>query len=241
MVGDLDVCRLGGVGIYDCGIGAPIILQMTVYHGHGHIEKFVFFLTLEKYGLLKDMQVEKEFLSNGGILGGHPDRLNQYGIEISSGSLGYGLSIGSGVALSAKKNNRESRAFILLGDGECNEGSVWEAAMLAPAQNLDNLVAVVDFNSWQATGRSQEVTSISLLKDKFEAFGWSSFDVDGHDINALAGVLEKVPNSSGRPVAVIAHTVKGKGISFMEDDNNWHYRIPNEEEVKASLMELGLS
>ena len=127
-----------------------------------------------------------------------------------------------------------------MSDGECNEGSVWGAAMLAPAQNLDNLITIVDFNRWQATGRSQEITGISSLKEKFEAFGWSSCDVDGHDINALEGVLEKVPNSSGRPVAVIAHTVKGKGISFMEDDNNWHYRIPNEKEVKAALMELGL-
>ena len=128
-----------------------------------------------------------------------------------------------------------------MSDGECNEGSVWEAAMLAPALNLENLVLVVDFNRWQATGRSQEITAISPLKDKFEAFGWSSYDVDGHDINALINVLKNVPDGSGSPVAVIAHTIKGKGISFMEDDNNWHYRIPNEEEVKASLMELGLS
>ena len=113
--------------------------------------------------------------------------------------------------------------------------------MLAPALNLENLVLVVDFNRWQATGRSQEITAISPLKDKFEAFGWSSYDVDGHDINALINVLKNVPDGSGSPVAVVANTVKGKGISFMEDDNNWHYRIPNEEEVKASLMELGLS
>ena len=127
-----------------------------------------------------------------------------------------------------------------MSDGECNEGSVWEAAMLAPAHNLDNFVAIVDFNRWQGTGRSQEITAISPLKDKFEAFGWNSFDVDGHDINALVDVLNRDQDGSDRPVAVIANTIKGKGISFMEDDNNWHYRIPNEEEVKTALMELGL-
>ena len=182
----------------------------------------------------------KIYAKPGGILPEHPVYKSVPGIEATSGSLGHGLSLGLGMALAAKINKNNYRVYVLMSDGECNEGSVWEAAMLAPAHNLDNLVAVVDFNRWQATGRSQEVTSISPLKDKFEAFGWNSFDVDGHDINALESVLEKVPNSSGRPVAVIAHTVKGKGISFMEDDNNWHYRIPNEKEVKAALMELGL-
>ena len=197
------------------------------------------YLVLNMRGFFPD-DILKTYAKPGGILPEHPVYKSAPGIEVTSGSLGHGLSLGLGMALAAKINKNNYRVYVLMSDGECNEGSVWEAAMLAPAHNLDNLVAVVDFNSWQATGRSQEVTSISPLKDKFEAFGWSSFDVDGHDINALEGVLEKVPNSSGRPVAVIAHTVKGKGISFMEDDNNWHYRIPNEQEVKAALMELGL-
>lgn len=182
----------------------------------------------------------KIYAKPGGILPEHPVYKSVPGIEATSGSLGHGLSLGLGMALAAKINKNNYRVYVLMSDGECNEGSVWEAAMLAPVHNLDNLVAVVDFNNWQATGRSKEVTSISPLKDKFEAFGWTSFDVDGHDINALESVLDKVPNSSGRPVAIIANTVKGKGISFMEDDNNWHYRIPNEKEVKAALMELGL-
>ena len=111
--------------------------------------------------------------------------------------------------------------------------------MLAPAQKLDNLIAIVDFNGWQATGRSEEVTAIKSLKDKFESFGWSSYDVDGHNVDDLIEVLQNVPDGTSNPVAVIAHTVKGKGVSFMEDDNNWHYRIPNKKEVKMALSELG--
>ena len=185
-------------------------------------------------------EILESYAKPGGILPEHPIYKSVPGIEATSGSLGHGLPIGLGMALAAKIKKNSYKVYVLMSDGECNEGSVWEAAMLAPALNLENLVLVVDFNRWQATGRSQEITGISPLKDKFEAFGWSSYDVDGHDINALINVLKNVPDGSGSPVAVIAHTIKGKGISFMEDDNNWHYRIPNEEEVKASLMELGL-
>lgn len=197
------------------------------------------YLVLNMREFISD-DILKTYAKPGGILPEHPVYKSAPGIEVTSGSLGHGLPLGLGMALAAKIKKNNYRVYVLMSDGECNEGSVWEAAMLAPAHNLDNLVAVVDFNSWQGTGRSQEVTSISPLKDKFESFGWNSFDIDGHDINTLAGVLEKVPHSSGRPVAIIAHTIKGKGISFMEDDNNWHYRIPNEEEVKAALIELGL-
>ena len=186
-------------------------------------------------------EILESYAKPGGVLPEHPIYKSVPGIEATSGSLGHGLSLGLGMALAAKIKKNSYKVYVLMSDGECNEGSVWEAAMLAPALNLENLVLVVDFNRWQATGRSQEITAISPLKDKFEAFGWSSYDVDGHDINALVNVMKKVPDGSGSPVAVIAHTIKGKGISFMEDDNNWHYRIPNEEEVKASLMELGLS
>ncbi len=185
-------------------------------------------------------EILESYAKPGGVLPEHPIYKSVPGIEATSGSLGHGLPIGLGMALAAKIKKNSYKVYVLMSDGECNEGSVWEAAMLAPALNLENLVLVVDFNRWQATGRSQEITAISPLKDKFEAFGWSSYDVDGHDINALINVLKNVPDGSGSPVAVVANTVKGKGISFMEDDNNWHYRIPNEEEVKASLMELGL-
>lgn len=161
------------------------------------------------------------------------------GIEAATGSLGHGLSLGAGMALAARIRQRPYRVWTVLSDGECNEGSVWEAAMFAAAQKLDRLVAVVDYNGWQATGRSDEVLALSPLKDKWTAFGWNTYEVDGHDIEQLQGALADAAQSSGRPSCLIARTIKGKGISFMEDDNNWHYRIPNADEVQAALVELG--
>src|SRR6185369_903857 len=117
----------------------------------------------------------------------------------------------------------------------------WEAAMFAPIHGLDRLVAVVDYNKWQATGRSNEILCLSPLREKWAAFGWSAYDVDGHDVDLLCEKLRHVPDGSGKPVALIAHTVKGKGVSFMEDDNNWHYRIPTADEVGRALAELGVS
>lgn len=160
------------------------------------------------------------------------------GIEAATGSLGHGLSIGLGMALAARIKRLPNRVYVVLSDGECNEGSVWEAALFAAAHQLSNVVAIVDFNRWQATGRSEEIMAISPLADKFAAFGWSAYDVDGHDIEALAKAMLAAPNEQGKPTALIAQTVKGKGISFMEDDNNWHYRIPNQEELQAALDEL---
>ena len=129
---------------------------------------------------------------------------------------------------------------MVMSDGECNEGSVWEAAMVAPTYGLSNLVVVIDYNKWQATGRSQEVTSIDPLGDKWRAFGWNVYELDGNSIEDLVNVLASVPNSSNKPTAIIAHTIKGKGVSFMEDDNNWHYRIPTASEVEEAKRELGL-
>lgn len=171
----------------------------------------------------------------------HPSASCAPGVEIASGSLGHGLGLGLGMALAARIHRRDYRVFVVMSDGECNEGSVWEAAMMAPAQRLDNLVAIVDYNKWQATGRSNEVLALAPLREKWEAFGWSAAEVDGHDLAALAAALDAVPATPGQPTAIIAHTVKGKGVSFMEDDNNWHYRIPNADEVAASLRELGLA
>jgi transketolase len=161
------------------------------------------------------------------------------GLELATGSLGHGLPVGAGMAFAGRIQNRSYRVFVLMSDGECNEGSVWEAAMLASAHSLKRLVAIVDYNKWQATGRSDAVMALGSLREKWQAFGWSTAEVDGHDLEALAQVLGKVPNDSGKPMAVIAHTVKGKGVSFMEDDNNWHYRIPTAEEFQAAQRELG--
>lgn len=162
------------------------------------------------------------------------------GVELATGSLGHGLPVGVGMALAARLQRRDYRVFVCLSDGECNEGTVWEAAMFAAAQKLERLAVVVDYNKWQATGRSDEIMALPPLRDKWAAFGWSASEVDGHDMEALNRVLGNVPDGSGRPVAVIAHTVKGKGVSFMEDDNNWHYRIPREAEVEAAGHALGI-
>ena len=144
------------------------------------------------------------------------------------------------MALSGRIKGESFRVFALLSDGENNEGSVWEAAMFAAAQKLENVCVIVDYNKWQATARSNETLMLAPLRDKWAAFGWDAHEIDGHDVGALAEAMQHVPNGSGKPVALIAHTVKGKGVSFMEDDNNWHYRAPTAEEVVKAHKELGL-
>jgi transketolase len=162
------------------------------------------------------------------------------GVELATGSLGHGLPVGIGMALAGRIQRQDYRVFVVMSDGECNEGSVWEAAMFAPANRLEKLAIIVDYNKWQATGRSNEVMALSPLVKKWEAFGWSASELDGHDVSALVEALRRVPDGSGKPVALIANTIKGKGVSFMEDDNNWHYRVPKEDEVAAAKRELGV-
>jgi transketolase len=181
------------------------------------------------------------YCQNGGKLAEHPPANLLPGIEAATGSLGHGLPIAIGMALAGRIQEQAFRVFALLSDGENNEGSVWEAAMFAAAQNLDNICVVIDYNKWQATARSNETLKLAPLRDKWDAFGWDAVEIDGHDVSELARRLTNVPNGSGRPVALIAHTVKGKGVSFMEDDNNWHYRTPNAEEVARAHKELGLA
>lgn len=179
---------------------------------------------------------------DGGVFAEHPPTPDHLpGIEAATGSLGHGLPIGLGMALAGRVQGRAYNVIALLSDGECNEGSVWESAMLAAAQRVDNLTVIVDFNKWQATGRSEEVMALSPLVDKWRAFGWNACEVDGHDMAALVDVMLHRPDRGGKPVAIVAHTVKGKGVSFMEDDNNWHYRTPSAEEVARAKIELGVT
>ena len=183
------------------------------------------------------------YTKDGGKLAEHPPANLLPGVEAATGSLGHGLPIANGHALAARVKGlgAKYRVFALMSDGECNEGSVWEAAMFASAQKLDNLCVIIDYNKWQATARSNETLQLSPLREKWEAFGWDAYEMDGHDVGALAIVMASVPNRSGKPVAFIAHTVKGKGVSFMEDDNNWHYRAPTADEVVLARKELGLT
>ena len=181
------------------------------------------------------------FCQDGGKLAEHPPANLLPGVEAATGSLGHGLPIGIGMAMAGRIRDERFRVYALLSDGECNEGSVWEAAMFAAAQKLDNICVIVDYNKWQATGRSNETLALAPLRNKWESFGWDAIEIDGHEIEALAALMDAVPNGSGKPVAIIAHTVKGKGVSFMEDDNNWHYRAPTAEEVARAHEELGLN
>jgi len=213
--------------------------RLILSKGHGAP---ALFHTLAARGFFDVEWMNAEYGRDGGIFAEHPPTPDALpGVEAATGSLGHGLPLGLGMAFAAKLRGSTLRVFVVLGDGECNEGSVWEAAGLAPAIGLDRVAVIVDFNKWQATDRSRQVTSLDPLVDKWRAFGWSAKEVDGHDLGALVDALSHVPDGSGKPVAIIAHTVKGKGASFMEDDNNWHYRIPKEAEVEAAKRELGLA
>jgi transketolase len=182
-----------------------------------------------------------EYGTDGGRLAEHPSPGCAPGVEVATGSLGHGLSWGVGFALAARLQKRPSRALVVMSDGECGEGSVWEAALFAPIHKLSSLSVVIDYNKWQATGRSREIMALEPLAKKWEAFGWAASEVDGHDLAALSAALSAPPDPAGRPTAIVAHTVKGKGVSFMEDDNNWHYRAPDAEELAKARAELGLA
>jgi len=168
---------------------------------------------------------------------GHPTR-KVHGVEQNTGALGHGLAISAGTALAAKKDNLDFMTYTLLGDGELAEGSNWEAAMVASHYKLDNLVAIVDRNRLQITDTTINVCSSEPLGDKFKAFGWAVEEVDGHDIDAMIALFSRIPLKTEKPTAIIANTVKGKGISFMEDVLKWHHGVPNDELFAQAMKEL---
>ena len=160
------------------------------------------------------------------------------GVEMSGGSLGQGLSFGLGSALSARLDKKESRVYVLLGDGECDEGQIWEAAMAATHYNVDNLVAIVDRNGIQNDTWTKDVMNLEQLADKWRAFGWNTVEIDGHDFTAILSSLEEAKKVKGKPSAIIASTFKGKGISFMENNPDFHGKAPNQEQLQQALSEL---
>tara|TARA_B110000263_G_scaffold250118_1_gene270636 strand:- start:2546 stop:3364 length:819 start_codon:yes stop_codon:yes gene_type:complete len=181
-----------------------------------------------------------DYGQDGSIFAEHPPAPDYLpGIEAATGSLGHGLPIGLGMALASRITDNPYHVYVLLGDGECNEGSIWEAANMASAQSMDNLTVFIDSNKWQATDRSEDLLGNPSHVDKWEAFGWNTYEIDGNDMQEITKVLAKKPKKA-KPTAVIANTVKGSGISFMEDDNNWHYRIPTFDEVKLAFNELSI-
>jgi transketolase len=173
----------------------------------------------------------------GSLYVGHPTRKIP-GIEHNTGALGHGLAFSVGVALGARKDGAAYRVFTLLGDGELVEGSNWESMLAAAHYRLDNLTAIVDRNQLQITGRTETVCALECLSDKFQAFGWAVRETDGHDVTALSEVLGGVPFEAGKPSVVIAHTVKGKGISFMENNAKWHHGVPDDEQYEQAQQEL---
>lgn len=180
------------------------------------------------------------FYLDGSRLPGHITR-SVPGVEASTGSLGHGLSIGCGMALAGKRDEQSYRVFVLLSDGECDEGSTWEAALFAPHHHLDNIIAIVDYNKIQSFGTVKEVLDLDPLMSKWQAFGWATREINGHDFEQIENALLSVPFEPERPSCIIAHTIKGKGISFMEDQLAWHYKSPDDEQLAQALAELGVS
>ena len=174
----------------------------------------------------------------GSILQGHPDMKKVPGVDMSTGSLGQGLSAANGMALAGKLQKKDYRVFVLLGDGELEEGQVWEAAMTAAHYHLNNVIAFIDYNGLQIDGSIEEVKNSGCLADKWKAFGWQVIKIDGHDFEQILEALETAEKSADKPVAIIARTVKGKGVSFMENQVGWHGSAPNAEQLEKALADL---
>ena len=207
--------------------------RMILSKGHGCIALYVL---LADKGFFP-VETLDTFCRRDSILGGHPEASKIPGVEASTGALGHGLSIGVGMALAARMDRRDSRVFVVMGDGEINEGSVWEAALCAGKHRLANLTAIIDYNKIQSAGPTREIQDLEPLADKWRAFGFAPVEVDGHDVAALRRVLLATPAQSDRPTAVICHTVKGKGIPFAENDPNWHHKAKVAAATIASMYQ----
>jgi len=202
----------------------------------GHASSALYAVLAEKGFMSKEKL--KGFRNINSILQGHPDMKKIPGVDMSTGSLGQGLSVANGMALSGKLDNKDYRVFCIMGDGEIEEGQIWEAAMTASHYKLDNLCAIVDNNNLQIDGKITEVMSSKPIDEKFKSFGFNVLNIDGHDIDEILNALEKARMSKGRPTAIIAKTIKGKGVSFMEDQVGWHGKAPNEEQYNMAINEL---
>lgn len=202
------------------GHAAPLLYAALAERGYFPVEELT---TLRKLG---------------SRLQGHPDMRKLPGVEISTGSLGQGLSVANGMALAARLDGRDTRVYALLGDGEIQEGQVWEAAMAAAHYALENLVVFIDYNGLQIDGPVNEVMAPEPVPDKWRAFGWHVLEIDGHDFGQILAALAEARRNGGRPTAVVARTVKGKGVSFMEHGVDWHGVAPKGEQVEQALREL---
>jgi transketolase len=200
--------------------------------GHGCLALYAM---LADKGFFPEAELWK-FCASDGILGGHPEYGKVPGIEASTGSLGHGFSLGVGIALAAKLDGRGHRVFILVGDGECGEGTIWEAALCASKHKLDHLVLIIDYNKQQTYGAISEVQELEPFAAKWEAFGFSTREVNGHDVGALSEMLAAAPFSPGKPSAILCHTIKGKGVSFTEGNLSWHHKARVSADETAALL-----
>jgi transketolase len=204
--------------------------------GHGCTALYA---TMAAFGKIS-AETLNEYAKTDSALPNHPCKHALDQLEISSGSLGHGLGIAGGILYALRlENNLTSRTVVLMSDGECNEGSVWEAAMFAAAHKFSNLLAIVDYNGSQAVGRSDELMGYTSLEEKFRSFGWEAITVNGQDITALLEVFNRFPLSREKPTAIIAKTVNGAGVSFMERNQVWFYRCPSEDDLANALVEIG--
>jgi transketolase len=183
----------------------------------------------------------ERYCDDGAELAGHVTHHGVPGVEFSTGSLGHGLSVACGMALAARREGGAFRTYALLSDGECDEGSTWEAVLFAAHHRLDSLLAIVDFNKIQSFGHVHDVLDLQPLAQKWRSFNWGVREIDGHDHDAIRDAFHAAPFEPGRPSVIIAHTVKGKGVSFMENDLAWHYRSPDDAQLAAALAELGVA
>ena len=207
-------------------------------HSKGHAVEALYAVLADKgFFPWSDLETVGKY---GSHFAGHPTR-DIPGIEQNTGALGHGLALTVGMALAAKKDGLNHRMFTIMGDGELAEGSVWEASISAAHYKLDNLVAIIDRNTLQISGRTEDVMALEPLEDKFKAFGYAVRHVDGNDIAALVDLFDQLPFEPGKPNLVLAHTTKGKGVSFIEDKAPWHHKVPSETEYEIALRELGLA
>ncbi len=195
-----------------------------------------YYAILEQAGFI-DRELVDTYGSFNSLLAGHPTK-KVPGVELNSGALGHGLSYGVGLSIAAKMDKKNYTTYVLMGDGEQGEGSIYEAAMSAGHYKLDNLVAIIDRNTLQISGKTENVMTLEPMRERWQAFGWDVFDIDGNDIKSLIDIFESLDKNNGKPKMIIAHTTKGCGISFMEKIAKWHHGIPNAEQYKEAIEEI---
>jgi transketolase len=211
-------------------------LRDRLIYSKGH-SCLALYTILSKCGYFEKKLLEK-YAIDGGAFAGHPEREFIPGVEVTAGSLGHGHSLAVGIALAAKINNEEHHTYIISSDGELNEGSSWEAIMSASQFKLDNLTMIIDYNKYISLGTVESIMSIDPLDERLKSFGWDVYEIDGHDFSEINSVLENSTNNNSKPTAIIANTIKAKGVSFMENIPMWHFRCPTKEEDSLARKEI---